>query len=44
MQQGELLDRRRWLSEERYLHALNCCMLLPRPGAIQLTTCQRHHV
>ena len=32
----ELVDRRRWLSEERFLHALNYCMLLPGPEAQQL--------
>lgn len=32
----ELVDRRRWLSEERFLHALNYCMLLPGPEATQL--------
>ncbi len=34
----ELVDRRRWLSELRYLHALNYCMLLPGPEATQLAT------
>ncbi|MFD1837226.1 chromate transporter [Paracidovorax cattleyae] len=34
----ELVDRRRWISEKRFLHALNCCMLLPGPGAQQLAT------
>ena len=32
----ELVDKRRWLSEERFLHALNYCMLLPGPEAQQL--------
>jgi chromate transporter len=32
----ELVDRRRWISEQRFLHALNYCMLLPGPEAIQL--------
>ena len=32
----ELVERRRWISEQRYLHALNYCMLLPGPEAIQL--------
>ncbi|MCX7897687.1 MAG: chromate efflux transporter [Rhodocyclaceae bacterium] len=32
----ELVDRRRWISEKRFLHALNYCMLLPGPEAIQL--------
>ena len=34
----ELVDRRRWLSEQRYLHAVNYCMLLPGPEAMQLAT------
>jgi len=34
----ELVERRRWLSERRYLHALNYCMLLPGPEAMQLAT------
>ena len=34
----ELVERRRWLSERRYLHALNYCMLLPGPEASQLAT------
>lgn len=32
----ELIERRRWISEERFLHALNYCMLLPGPEAQQL--------
>lgn len=32
----ELVDKRRWLSDERFLHALNYCMLLPGPEAKQL--------
>ena len=32
----ELVERRRWISEHRYLHGLNYCMLLPGPEAIQL--------
>jgi chromate transporter len=36
--QRELVDQRRWLSERRYLHALNFCMLLPGPEATQLAT------
>src|SRR3712207_160899 len=32
----ELVERRRYLSEERFLHALNFCMLLPGPEATQL--------
>jgi chromate transporter len=34
----ELVERRRWISEKRYLHALNYCMLLPGPEAQQLAT------
>lgn len=34
----DLVERRRWLSERRYLHALNYCMLLPGPEAPQLAT------
>ncbi|POB04968.1 chromate transporter, partial [Halopseudomonas oceani] len=34
----ELVSRRRWLSERRFLHALNYCMLLPGPEAQQLAT------
>ncbi len=33
-----LVEERRWLSEERFLHALNFCMLLPGPEAMQLAT------
>ncbi|PAU87729.1 chromate transporter [Pseudomonas sp. WN033] len=32
----ELVEKRRWLSERRFLHALNYCMLLPGPEAQQL--------
>lgn len=32
----ELVERRAWISEERFLHALNFCMLLPGPEAQQL--------
>jgi chromate transporter len=32
----ELVERRRWISEARFLHALNYCMLLPGPEAQQL--------
>ena len=34
----ELVVRRRWISEKRFLHALNYCMLLPGPEAQQLAT------
>jgi chromate transporter len=32
----DLVERRKWISEERFLHALNYCMLLPGPEAQQL--------
>ena len=35
---SELVERRRWISERRFLHALNYCMLLPGPEAQQLAT------
>lgn len=35
---AELVERRRWISEGRFLHALNYCMLLPGPEAQQLAT------
>lgn len=34
----ELVDRKRWVSNERFLNALNYCMLLPGPEAQQLAT------
>ncbi len=34
----ELVDNRRWISERRFLHALNYCMVLPGPEAQQLAT------
>ncbi len=34
----ELVEERRWISEGRFLHALNYCMLLPGPEAQQLAT------
>ena len=34
----ELVERRRWISEKRFLHALNYCMVLPGPEAQQLAT------
>ena len=33
---AELVERRRWISDKRFLHALNYCMLLPGPEAQQL--------
>jgi len=36
MMHAELVEKRRWISERRFLHALNYCMLLPGPEAIQL--------
>src|SRR3954463_9591920 len=35
---AELVERRRWISENRFLHALNYCMVLPGPEAQQLAT------
>jgi chromate transporter len=35
---AELVEKRRWISESRFLHALNFCMLLPGPEAQQLAT------
>jgi len=35
---SELVEKRRWISEGRFLHALNFCMLLPGPEAQQLAT------
>ena len=34
----DLVEHRRWISEKRFLHALNYCMLLPGPEAQQLAT------
>ncbi|MBL0140526.1 MAG: chromate efflux transporter [Betaproteobacteria bacterium] len=34
----ELVETRRWISERRFLHALNYCMVLPGPEAQQLAT------
>ncbi len=36
MMHRDLVDERRWISEDRFLHALNYCMLLPGPEAQQL--------
>jgi chromate transporter len=33
---AELVEKKRWIGEERFLHALNFCMLLPGPEATQL--------
>ncbi|HEX9628366.1 MAG TPA: chromate efflux transporter [Acidiferrobacterales bacterium] len=38
MMHQELVERRRWISEHRFLHALNYCMVLPGPEAQQLAT------
>lgn len=38
MMHHELVERRRWISEQRFLHALNYCMTLPGPEAQQLAT------
>ena len=34
----ELVERKRWISERRFMHALNFCMVLPGPEAQQLAT------
>jgi chromate transporter len=36
MMQHDLVEKRRWISQERFLHALSFCMLLPGPEAQQL--------
>jgi len=38
LMQHELVDRRRWIGQTPFLHALNFCMLLPGPEAQQLAT------
>jgi chromate transporter len=38
MMHEELVERRRWISERRFLHALNYAMVLPGPEAQQLAT------
>lgn len=38
MMQAELVDKRRWISPHRFVHALNYCMVLPGPEAQQLAT------
>ncbi len=35
---AELVEKKKWISETRFLHALNYCMLLPGPEATQLAT------
>jgi len=35
---ADLVQRKRWISEQRFLHALNYCMVLPGPEAQQLAT------
>src|SRR5437763_5913276 len=38
MMHRELVEQQRWISERRFLHALNYCMVLPGPEAQQLAT------
>src|SRR6476660_4693709 len=38
LMQRILVDERRWLTQDQFLHALNFCMLLPGPEAMQLAT------
>lgn len=33
-----LVDRKKWISESKFMHALNYCMILPGPEAQQLAT------
>ena len=35
---AELVEKKKWIGEQRFLHALNYCMLLPGPEATQLAT------
>ena len=35
---AELVEKKKWIGEQRFLHALNYCMLLPGPEAMQLAT------
>ncbi len=35
---ADLVEKKRWISEQRFLHALNYCMVLPGPEAMQLAT------
>lgn len=43
MMHQELVEKRRWISEHRFLHALNYTMVLPGPEAQQLAT-WRHDI
>ena len=38
MMHQELVEKKKWISEHRFLHALNYCMILPGPEAQQLAT------
>src|SRR5512140_962169 len=38
MMHHDLVEKKRWISERRFLHALNYCMVLPGPEAQQLAT------
>lgn len=38
MMHKEVVDRKKWMAEDQFLHALNFCMLLPGPEAQQLAT------
>src|SRR5881409_2554126 len=37
---GELVEKKKWISESRFFHALNFCMLLPGPEAHRLAVAQ----
>src|SRR5437016_14451138 len=38
--QTELVEKKRWISQSRFLHALNFCMLLPGPEEIGRASCR----
>jgi len=38
MMHQDLVEKKRWISDKRFLHALNYCMVLPGPEAQQLAT------
>ena len=40
----DLVERKRWISEKRFLHALNYCMVLPGPeGTAEYVSLPRQH-
>jgi hypothetical protein len=42
--QTELVDRKKWISQSRFLHALNYCMLLPGPEAACQSSLEPTHL